>query len=131
MGDLSDLGARERQIMDIVLRLGRATAQQVRAECPNAPTYSTVRAILRVLEDKGFLHHEQDGLRYVYFSSVPKEMTQREALSHLVDVYFEGSAAAAAAALLELPARRTDAAQFERLRKLIALRSTAKKRGET
>jgi predicted transcriptional regulator len=123
----TELGARERQIVDIVLRLGRATAQEVRAEIPDPPTYSTVRAMLRMLEEKGHLRHEQDGLKYVYFSNVPKKTAQREALSRLVNVYFEGSAAAAAAALLELSGGRTDAEQFERLRKLIERKSAGKK----
>lgn len=125
MAELSELGARERQIVDIVLRLGRATVQDVREQIPDAPTYSTVRAMLRMLEEKGFLQHQQDGLKYVYFSSVPREAAGRAALRHLIDVYFEGSPAAAATALLELPDRQTDAAEFKRLRALIA-RKTAK-----
>lgn len=127
MSELSELGARERQIADIVLRLGRATVQDVRAEIADAPTYSTVRAMLRMLEEKGFLSHEQDGLKYVYFSSLPKEAVRRKALQHLVTIYFEGSAAAAAAALLELPDERTDPEQFGRLRKLIATKAARKK----
>ena len=123
---LSDLGARERQIVDIVLRLGRATAQEVRREIPDPPTYSTVRAMLSMLEEKGYLRHEQDRLRYVYLSSVPKETAQQEALSRLIDVYFDGSAAAAAVALLERPAVSTDPAQFERLRQLIERKATKK-----
>jgi predicted transcriptional regulator len=127
MTDRSELGARERQIVDIVQRLGNATVQDVRAEILDPPTYSTVRAMLRMLEEKGFLRHAQDGLKYVYSCSVPKETAQFEALRHLVKVYFEGSAATAAAALLELRDTEIEPAQFERLRKLIARGASKKK----
>src|SRR5947209_13573191 len=102
MGDAKDLGARERQIMDAVYRLGRATVSQVLAELRDPPSYSSVRGMLRLLEDKGLLRHEQDGLKYVYLPTVRPEKARESALRHVVRTFFNGSAPAAAAALLEL-----------------------------
>ena len=103
MGDAKDLGARERQIMDAVYRLGRATVSQVLAELRDPPSYSSVRGMLRLLEDKGLLRHEQDGLKYVYRPTTDRNKARRSALEHLVRTFFAGSARDAAAALIELP----------------------------
>ena len=97
------LGRRERQIMDIVFRLGRASVSQVHAELPDPPSYSAVRAMLGFLEDKGYLRHLQDGLKYVYLPTTDRNKARRSALEHVVKTFFGGSAAAAAAALIELP----------------------------
>ncbi|HEX4663145.1 MAG TPA: BlaI/MecI/CopY family transcriptional regulator [Terriglobales bacterium] len=98
-----ELGRRERQIMDIVFRLGRASVSQVQSELPDPPSYSAVRAMLGFLEDKGHLRHEQDGLKYVYRPTTDRNKARNFALQHLVRTFFAGSAADAAAALIELP----------------------------
>ena len=113
----SELGKRERQIMDIVYRRGRASASEVLADLPDPPTYSTVRGMLRYLEDKGYLRHEQEGPRYVYLATSAKKEVRASALSHVVRTFFDGSTAAAAAALLE--SRPLSEADYERLAKLL------------
>lgn len=114
------LARRERQIMDILYRLERASVAQVLAELPGKPNYSTVRAQLRVLEDKGHVRHEEDGLRYVYFPAVPREVARRSAFRHLVDTFFEGSAERAAAALLGGEVSQLSSEELERLQRMIA-----------
>lgn len=99
--DLSSLSRRERQIMDIVLGLGRATAGEVHERLPDPPSYSAVRASLRILENKGHLRHEQDGPRYVFLPTAPAEDVRQSALAHLVRTVFAGSPERAVAALLE------------------------------
>jgi predicted transcriptional regulator len=94
------LSRRERQIMDILYRRGRATASEVMADLTGEPSYSTVRAQLRVLEGKGHVHHEELGLRYVYLPAVPRHAARKSALRHLVDTFFDGSSEQAVAALL-------------------------------
>jgi predicted transcriptional regulator len=94
------LSRRERQIMDILYRRGRATAGEVMEELTGDPSYSTVRTQLRVLEDKGHVHHEAHGLRYVYMPAVPRHAARKSALRHLVDTFFDGSSEQAVAALL-------------------------------
>lgn len=94
------LSRRERQIMDILYRLGRATASEVQEQLSGQPAYSTVRAQLRVLEEKGELRHEEEGLRYVYMPKLPRHQIQQSALKHLVETLFEGSAEKVVAALL-------------------------------
>jgi predicted transcriptional regulator len=100
--DLGDLGRRERQIVEALYRLERATVHEVLAELPDPPSYSAVRAMLGKLEEKGYAQHEQDGPRYVYLPVVPAERARRSALRHLVDTFFEGSAERAALALIKL-----------------------------
>lgn len=94
------LTRRERQIMDVLYRLGRGTAAEIMAEMPGAPGNSTIRTQLRVLERKGHARHEEHGLRYVYMPTVPRHAARRSALKHLVDTFFDGSTAQAVAALL-------------------------------
>src|SRR6185312_11971255 len=94
------LSRRERQIMDILYRRGRATANEVMQELSGEPSYSTVRTQLRVLEEKGHVHHEEQGLRYVYEPAVPRHTARKSALRHLVDTFFDGSAEKTVAALL-------------------------------
>ena len=113
----SDLGKRERQIMEIVYRRGRATASEVLADLADPPTYSTVRAMLRYLEDKGQLRHEQDGPRYVYLPTAPADEVRGSALSHVVRTFFDGSVSMAVASLLETsPLSREE---YERLSRLL------------
>src|SRR5579862_8165462 len=94
------LTRRERQIMDFLYRAGRATAGDVMAELPGHPHDSTVRTQLRVLEEKGFVRHEAEGLRYVYMPAVPRSAARRDALRHLLDTFFDGSAEQVVCALL-------------------------------
>ena len=96
-----DLGRRERQIMEVVYRLGRATASEVRGELPDPPSYSAVRAMLKILEEKGHLDHAQDGIRHVYFPTVKHEDVRESAMRNVVRTFFAGSTAAAMAALLD------------------------------
>jgi len=116
----STLSRRERQIMDILYRRGRATAGEVMEELPGEPSYSTVRAQLRVLEDKGHVNHEEEGLRYVYTPAVPRHAARKSALRHLVDTFFDGSAEQAVSALLGGEAARLSDAELERLAAMIA-----------
>jgi len=97
----SQLSRRERQIMDVVYRMGRATAAEVLAEMPDPPSYSAVRAMLRLLEEKGHVRHEQDGPRYVFLPTVNREKARRSAMRHLVRTFFDGSTEDAAVALLQ------------------------------
>jgi len=114
------LSRRERQIMDVIYRRGRATAADVHTDLPDPPSYSAVRALLRVLESKGHLHHVSDGPRYVYAPTVPRERARDSALRQLVGTFFDGSTEAAVAALLDLTATRLSDAELNRLAGLIA-----------
>jgi len=120
------LARRERQIMDLIYRLGRASAGDVLAGLPDSPSYSTVRALLRVLETKGHLKHEVDGPRYVYVPTVTRARARESALRQLVNTFFDGSSAAAAAALLDLTDTALDQTELKRLAALVA---QAKKEG--
>src|SRR5213082_2996574 len=108
------LARRERQIMDILFRRGRATAAEVMEELPGDPSYSTVRTQLRVLEEKGHVRHEEDGLRYMYFPRVPREVARRSALQHLVETFFDGSTEKAVAALLGGEVSRISSEELDR-----------------
>ncbi|HVH68324.1 MAG TPA: BlaI/MecI/CopY family transcriptional regulator [Gemmatimonadales bacterium] len=112
-------GRRERQIMHVVYRLGRATVGEVMSHLPDPPSYSAVRAMLRYLERKGHLRHGRDGTRYVYEPTVPHAEAQRSALQQLVRTFFRGSRAGAVAALLELPDKELSDTDLERLRALV------------
>ena len=113
----SDLGKRERQIMEIVYRRGGASASEVLADLADPPTYSTVRAMLRYLEDKGQLRHEQDGPRYVYLPTAPADEVRGSAMSHVVRTFFAGSVSQAVAALLESKPLSRD--EYQRLSRLL------------
>lgn len=113
------LSRRERQIMDVIYRLGRATAADVHAALPDAPSYSTVRALLKVLETKGHLRHGVAGPRYLYTPTVPRERARESALRQVVGTFFDGSTEAAVAALLGLSADRLSATELDRLAGLI------------
>ncbi|HEX8831390.1 MAG TPA: BlaI/MecI/CopY family transcriptional regulator [Longimicrobium sp.] len=114
-----DLGRRERQIMDVVFRLERATAAEVLAGLPDPPSYSAVRGMLRLLEGKGFLRHEQDGPRYVYLPTTERDEARRSALAHLLRTFFDGSRENAVAALLDLEDEPIDHAEYARLKTLL------------
>lgn len=96
-----DLSRRERQIMDVIYQRGQATAAEVAEAIPDPPSYSAVRALLRILEDKGFLRHEQQGLRYVFLPTVKRASARRSALKGLVRTFFDGSVEQTVAALLD------------------------------
>ena len=117
--DASQLSRRERQIMNIVYQHGRATAAEVREEMPDPPSNSAVRAMLRILEEKGHLHHEQDGPRYVFLPTVPREEARGRALNRIVRTFFDGSPENAMAALLDLKGGTLDAESHRRLSALI------------
>ncbi|HEY9230230.1 MAG TPA: BlaI/MecI/CopY family transcriptional regulator, partial [Gemmatimonadaceae bacterium] len=104
----AQLSRRERQIMDVIYRRGRATAAEVLQDIPDPPSYSAVRALLRLLEEKGHVHHEQDGPRYVYAPTVNRDRARRSALKHVVRTFFDGSATDAVAALLDGEAKLDD-----------------------
>src|SRR3989442_11894394 len=114
------LSRRERQIMDILYRRGRATAGEVMADLSGGPSYSTVRTQLRVLEEKGHVRHEEEGLRYVYMPAVPRRAARKSALRHLVDTFFDGSAEQAVAALLGGEGARLTDEEMDRIAGLIA-----------
>jgi BlaI family transcriptional regulator, penicillinase repressor len=111
---------RERQIMDILYRRGRATANEVMADLPGDPSYSTVRTQLRVLESKGQVRHEEEGLRYVYLPAVARHTARRSALRHLVDTFFDGSTEKVVAALLGGDASRLSDAELDRIASIVA-----------
>lgn len=113
------LSRRERQIMDVLYRERRATAAEVRAEMTDPPSYSAVRAMLRILEEKGHVRHEQAGPRYVYMPTVGREKAKRFALKHMLDTFFEGSAEQVVAALLDVSADELSGEQLARLGRLI------------
>jgi predicted transcriptional regulator len=113
------LARRERQIMDILFRRGRATAAEVMEELPGEPSYSTVRTQLRVLEEKGFARHEDDRVRFVYMPAVARHTARRSALRHVVDTFFEGSAEKAVAALLGGDGAKLTDEQLDRIAELI------------
>jgi predicted transcriptional regulator len=113
------LSRRERQIIDILYRRGRATAADVMADLPGNPSYSTVRTQLRVLEAKGHVRHEDDGQRFVYSPAVPRGTVRRSALKHLVETFFDGSVEQTVAALLGADAARLSEEELERIAELI------------
>jgi predicted transcriptional regulator len=113
------LTKRERQIMDRLYRLGRATANEVLDGLPGAPSSSTVRTQLRVLEAKGHVRHESDGLRYVYVPTVPRHSARRSALKHLVETFFDGSNAKIVAALLGGEASKVTDDDLDRILEMV------------
>jgi BlaI family transcriptional regulator, penicillinase repressor len=113
------LTKRERQIMDVLYRLGRATAADVMAHVPGAPGNSTIRTQLRVLERKGHVRHEEEGLRYVYLPVISRHAARRSALRHLVETFFDGSSAKVVAALLGGEASRLSDEELRRIADLL------------
>jgi predicted transcriptional regulator len=109
------LSRREREVMDVLYRRGQASVAEVLEELPEPPTYSAVRSILRVLEEKGHITHREDGPRYVYLPSVGRDRARRAALDHLVETFFDGSAEDALAALLRRSDLDLSEAQVKRL----------------
>ena len=121
-----DLSRRERQIMDVIYRRGRATVAEVRNGLGDPPSYSAVRTLLGLLEKKGHLRHEQEGARYVYLPTVERDRARRSALRHVIRTFFDGSEERAVAALLDMSdARMSD----ETLRRLERLLDEARRQG--
>lgn len=116
---VADLGRRERQIIDAVYRLGRASVSEVRAQLPDPPSYSAVRGMLNLLEEKGHLRHVQDGLRYIYLPVVAPAKASRSAMAHVVRTFFGGSTADAASALFDLPDRKLSRDELMQLSQLV------------
>jgi len=114
-----DLSRRERQIVDILYTQGRATAAEVQAALPDPPSYSAVRAMLRILEEKGHIRHEQDGPRYVYLPTVGRDRAKKTALRHVLQTFFNGSAEQALSALLDESDARLSDRELDRLAELI------------
>ena len=113
------LARRERQIMDILYRRGRATAAEVMEDLPGEPSYSTVRTQLRVLEGKGHVRHEEDGVRFVYMPAVARHAARKSALRHLVETFFDGSPEKAVAALLGGEGSKLSEEQLQRIADMI------------
>ena len=120
------LTRREREIMDILHRRGRATAHEVMDDLADPPSYSAVRTFLRLLEERGHVRHEQDGPRYVYTPTVARREAQRSALAHLVDTFFDGSVEDAVATLVESSKPKLSSQELDRIAALVA---KAKKEG--
>ena len=113
------LSRRERQIMDILYQRGRATANDVRDAMEDAPSYSAVRAMLRVLEDKGHVKHQEEGLKYVYLPTVAREKAKRSAVKHLLDTFFAGSPEQIVASLLDISSTRLTREELDRMSEMI------------
>ena len=124
------LSRREREMMDVVYRLGEASGTEIRGQMADPPSYSAVRATLRILMEKGHLEHRQDGARYLYRPTVPAGEASRSALRHLVQTFFAGSSTRAAAALLDLDDESMSSGDVERLRELLAERTRANDSGD-
>ena len=117
---MESLSRRERQIVDILYARGRATAAEIQAALPDPPSNSATRALLRILEQKGHIRHENDGTRYVYLPIVSRQRARTGALRHLLKTFFGGSAVDAAAALVDGSAARLSQEDLDRLEALIA-----------
>jgi BlaI family penicillinase repressor len=114
-----DLSRRERQIMDVLFARGRATGPEIQEGLPDQPNYSSVRTILRVLERKGYVRHVEEGLRYVYEPTVPREAASRSALQRIIKTFFDGSAKEAVAALLDPAAFNLSEKELQELARII------------
>jgi predicted transcriptional regulator len=116
---ITNLSRRERQIMDAIYRLGRATVQDVLEQLPDPPSYSAVRALMRVLEEKEYVKHIQDGPRYVFYPTISREKAKKSALKHLLTTFFNGSLEDAVAALITVAPGDVSNEQLDRLAQLI------------
>jgi predicted transcriptional regulator len=116
---LHEVSRRERQILDALFRAGRATAAEVRAAIPAPPSYSAVRATLRILEEKGLVRHEEHQGTYVYSPVMSRDKARRSALRNVVDTFFQGSSAQAAVALLGSPGAKFSADELDRLAEIV------------
>ena len=113
------LSRRERQIMDILYQRGKSSASEVREAMPDAPSYSAVRAMLRVLEEKGHVKHQAEGLKYVYLPIVTRDKAKRSAVKHLLDTFFNDSPEQIVAALLDVSSTRMTREELDRMAEMI------------
>src|SRR6516165_1317816 len=113
------LSRRERQIMDILYQRGKSSASEVREAMPDAPSYSAVRAMLRILEEKGHVRHQAEGLKYVYLPTVARDKAKRSAVKHVLETFFNGSPEQAVAALLDVASTRLTAQELDRMAEMI------------
>ena len=120
------LSRRERQIMDAIYKLGQATAAEVLERMPDPPSYSAVRAMLRLLEEKGYLRHQQDGQRYVFIPTLAREKARKSALNQMLQTFFDGSTEEAVATLLDMSRAKLSQEELDRLSNLI---EEARKKG--
>ncbi|HEX3877573.1 MAG TPA: BlaI/MecI/CopY family transcriptional regulator [Bryobacteraceae bacterium] len=116
---ITGLSRRERQIMDILYQRGKASANDVRDAMPDAPSYSAVRAMLRVLEEKGHIRHQEEGMKYVYAPVIAAGKAKRSAVKHVLDTFFGGSPEQAVAALLDVSSSRLTNEELDRMAQLI------------
>ena len=114
------LSRRERQIMDVLYRMERASAEEIREGLPDPPSNSSVRTMLRILEEKGHIHHEQDGARFLFVPMIKPDKAKRSAMRHLVDTFFGGSGKDALAALFDISVQDLGDEELADLRRLIA-----------
>ncbi len=119
MSTLAGLSRRERQIMEILYQRGKASASEVREAMENAPSYSAVRAMLRVLEEKGHARHQAEGLKYVYVPTLARDKAKRSAVKHVLDTFFGGSPEQIVAALLDVSATRLTREELDRMSEMI------------
>jgi predicted transcriptional regulator len=117
---MQKLSRRERQIMDVLYERGRATAAEILAALPDPPSYSAIRALIKVLEDKGHVKHQEDGPRYVFTPSVPRAKARRNAVKHLLQTFFDDSAGEAVASLLGSSAGKLKPEELDKIEELIA-----------
>jgi predicted transcriptional regulator len=121
------LSRRERQILEILIERGKASATEVRAAMPDAPSYSAVRTLLRVLEEKGHVKHRAEGLRYVYLPTIGREKAKRSAIKHMLKTYFNGSPEQIVAALLDVSSTELTREELDRMAQMI---ENAKREGK-
>jgi predicted transcriptional regulator len=119
MNPPSGLSRRERQIMDILYKRGRSSASEVLAAMPAPPSYSAVRAMLRILEEKGHIKHQAEGLKYVYMPTITHDKAKRSAVKHLLDTFFKDSPDQVVAALLDVSSTRLTAVELDRMAEII------------
>ena len=127
MSALEGLSRRERQIMEILFQRGKASATEVREAMTDAPGYSAVRAMLRILEEKGHVKHQAEGLKYVYVPSIGRYKAKRTAVKHLMETFFNGSPEHVMAALLDVSSRQLSSEELDRMAQLI---ESARKEGK-
>src|SRR6516162_2806978 len=123
----SGLSRRERQIMEILYQRGKSSASEVREAMPDAPSYSAVRAMLRILEQKGHIRHQAEGLKYVYLPTLARDKAKRSAVKHLLETFFKDSPEQVVAALLDVSATRLTREELDRMTEMI---EQAKKEGK-
>ena len=119
MSALGGLSRRERQIMEILYRRGKASATEVREAMADAPSYSAVRAMLRVLEEKGHVRHQAEGLKYVYVPTIGRDKAKRSAVKHVLDTFFSGSPEQIVAALLDVSSGKLTREELDRMAEMI------------